>query len=115
MALARQSRSAEAAQVIAPVVKMQRDLNARNKGDRWLPLELAEALDAQALSDPQHRTALLREVATLVDGLVPAVRSLHDPDVAWADRQGAGRRLNHQRNLWRRVRASGSLPVILKR
>ena len=62
---------------------MQSDLNARNKGVRWLPLELAEALGAQALSDPQQRTALLREAATLVDGLVPTVRSLHDPNVTW--------------------------------
>ncbi|MBV8741467.1 MAG: hypothetical protein JOZ12_06745 [Sinobacteraceae bacterium] len=43
MALARQHKP-EAAQTIAPVVALQRELASRNHGDRWQPFELACAL-----------------------------------------------------------------------
>ena len=78
MAQARQGRSTEAAQTIAPIVKLQRELAARNHGDQWLPLELACALYAEALSDSKRGSALLREAAALVDGLAPTLRPLHD-------------------------------------
>jgi len=94
MALARQGRLDEAAQVIGPVVKFQRELAAKNHGDRWQPLELASALYAEALSDPKHAAGLLREAAALMDGLAPSLRGLHDVR-QWRDRirraqQGAG-------------------------
>ena len=78
MAQARQGRPTEAAQTIAPIVKLQRELAAKNHGDQWLPLELAGALYAEALSDSKRGAALLREAAALVDGLAPALRPLHD-------------------------------------
>ncbi len=78
MAQARQGRMADAAQTMAPVVKFQRELAARNHGDQWLPLELARALYAQSLSDPARSAALLREAAKLVDGLAPTILALHD-------------------------------------
>ena len=78
MALARQGKNAEAAQTIAPVVKFQRELATRNHGDRWLPLELAAALYAQALIDIKHGAEALHEAATLVDGLPATIRNLHD-------------------------------------
>lgn len=78
LAQARQGHTSEAAQTIAPVVKFQRELAARNRGDRWQPQELAAALFAQALADPTHRAALLHESRALIDGLVPEVRATHD-------------------------------------
>jgi len=78
MAVARQGRPAEAAQIIAPWVTYQRELAAKNHGNQWLPLELAAALYAEALGDAQRRPALLREAAALVDNLAPPLRPLHD-------------------------------------
>jgi len=78
VALAREGHIDEAAQVIAPVVKFQRELAARNHGDRWQPVELARALFAQALTDKTRSTALLREAAALLDATPPAIRNLHD-------------------------------------
>ena len=78
VAIARQGRLEEAAQTIAPVVRFQRELAARNHGDRWQPLELASALYAQALSDPKRSPALLREAALLLAGLAPELHSVYD-------------------------------------
>jgi hypothetical protein len=78
MTLARQGRLAEAARAIAPVVKFQRELAARNHGDRWQPLELAAALYAEALSEPDRSPALLREAATLLDALPAEIRGAYD-------------------------------------
>lgn len=61
-----------------PVVTMYRGLEKRNRGDRGLPLEFAEALYAQSLSGSRHRAALLREASGLVDHLIPAIARLHD-------------------------------------
>ncbi|MBV8974792.1 MAG: hypothetical protein JOY74_06690, partial [Sinobacteraceae bacterium] len=78
LAQVRQGRRDAAAQTIAPVVKFQRELAARNRGDRWQPQELAAALYAQAVTDPANRTALLGEAARLIDGLAPEIRATHD-------------------------------------
>jgi hypothetical protein len=78
MSVARQGRFAEAAQIIAPVVNLQRELAAKNHGDQWLTVELATALYAQALSDPHDRAALLREAAAKLDAAPPALKSLRD-------------------------------------
>ena len=93
LALVRQGKSAEAAQLIGPVVKFQRELAARNHGDQWLPIELASALYAQGLVDAQSRAAHLREAATLLDAAPVALRNVHDVR-HWRERiaaaQGAG-------------------------
>ena len=78
LAQVRNGHASEAASTIAPVVKFERELAARNHGDRWQPQELAAALYVQALTDPSRRPALLHEAAGLVDGLVPEVRATHD-------------------------------------
>ena len=78
MAQARQGRMSEAAQTIGPVVKFLRELAAKNHGDQWLPLELAGALYAEALSDPARSAALLGEAAALVNGLSPQLRTVYD-------------------------------------
>ena len=78
LAQARQGHTSDAAQIIAPVVKYQRELATKNHGDRWLPVELAAALYAQALTDPHKSAALLHEAAALIEGLAPELRSVHD-------------------------------------
>jgi hypothetical protein len=78
MAQARQGHTGDAAKTIGPVVKFDRELAARNHGDQWVPLDLASALYAQALAEPQQRAALLREAAALIDGLAPELKPLHD-------------------------------------
>ena len=78
MAQARQGHLAEAARTIAPVVKFERELAAKNHGDAWIPFELACALYAEALGSPGRRTELLQEATGLMDGLSPEVRATHD-------------------------------------
>jgi tetratricopeptide (TPR) repeat protein len=78
MAIARQGRLDEAAQMIAPVVKFHRELAAKNHGDEWQNVEFAGALYAQALTDKTHAAALLREAAAKMDALPPAMRGMHD-------------------------------------
>jgi tetratricopeptide (TPR) repeat protein len=78
MSIARQGRVAEAAHLIAPVVKFQRELAAKNHGDQWQTVELAAALCAQALTDKRRSPALLREAAAKIDALPAALRGLHD-------------------------------------
>jgi hypothetical protein len=85
MAVARQGKLREAADIIAPWVKFQRELARRNQGDRWQPLELAAALYAEALTDPQRRQALLQEAEGLVDHLGEPIRPLHDVRL-WRER-----------------------------
>ncbi|GAC1667079.1 MAG: hypothetical protein NVS9B2_08070 [Steroidobacteraceae bacterium] len=91
MALARQGRHAEAAQAIAPVVKFQRGLAARNHGDEWQNVELAAALYAQALTDKNRGTALLNEAAAKLDSLPATMRNLHDVR-QWRERIRAAER-----------------------
>lgn len=78
MALARQGKLREAAQVIDPVVRFDEGLLARNHGDVWVPLELAHALYAQSLADPARSAALRRRAAALLKGLPPRLQKLRD-------------------------------------
>jgi hypothetical protein len=78
MALASGGKLADAAQVIAPVVQFERELAAKNHGDQWLAVELADALYAEALADKKESAALLREAARLLDGTASTVRDTHD-------------------------------------
>jgi len=89
MAQAREGKLTAAAATLAPVLKMQRDLRARNKSDAWLPLELARALYAQSLIEPARAPALLKEAAQLLEGLTPAVRQLPEPQL-WRARIARG-------------------------
>jgi hypothetical protein len=84
LAQARQGRIAEAKATIEPVVKLQRDLAARNHGDQQQRIELAGALYVQALTDPARRSALLGESRRLLDGLPATVKALNSTRF-WAD------------------------------
>ena len=94
MALAPQGKTAEAAKLIAPVVKYERGLVARNHGDAWVPFELAAALYAQALTDRTQAPALLRDAAGLLDSLPAEVRGMHDTRV-WRELVAAERSRMH--------------------
>jgi hypothetical protein len=87
MSLARQGRTADATQVINPVVQLHRELAARNHGDQWQHVELASALYAQALVDQPRRVALLKEAGKLVDSTPAEMRELHSVRL-WRDRIG---------------------------
>jgi hypothetical protein len=65
----RLGRTGDAARTIEPVVKFQRELAGRNRGDRWVPFDLACALYVEALSDHSQRAALLHEAGGLMEGL----------------------------------------------
>ena len=78
MALARQGKLREAAQVIDPVVAFESDLIARDHGDVWVPYELARSLYAQALAEPTRREALLKKAGALLNGLSPRLQNLHE-------------------------------------
>jgi hypothetical protein len=78
MALARQGKLRQAAQVIDPVVTFEQSLLARNHGDVWVPYELARALYAQALVEPAQRDVPLKRAAALLSSLPPRLQRLHD-------------------------------------
>ncbi len=90
-ALARQGHAAQALEVIDPVVKLHRELAARNHGDQWQGVELASALYVEALADPPRRAALLGEAAALVNSVPAAMRALHSVR-RWHDRIAEGQR-----------------------
>ncbi len=94
MAVARQGRMDEAAKLIAPVVKFERGLAARNHGDAWVPVELASALYAQALTDRAQSPALLREASALLDSVPAEMRNIHDVKV-WREFIAAERAATH--------------------
>ena len=83
-ALARQGRLEEARTLLAPAVRFQRELLARNKTDVWLHFELARVLYAQALSEPAHRAALLKEAAAEIAATPREIAAT--PIVAWLKR-----------------------------
>jgi tetratricopeptide (TPR) repeat protein len=76
MSLAQQHKTDEAAQVIAPYIKVERRLAAKNHGDVWVPIELAGLLYVQALTDAKQHDSLLKEATALIDSTPTTVRSL---------------------------------------
>jgi hypothetical protein len=76
MALAREDKTREAAEVLTPVIKLQRELAARNHDDQWQHIELAAALYAQSLLDPARRGVLLAEARKLLAALPDEMRGL---------------------------------------
>ena len=77
LALAGEGRTAEARQMIEPIVKFHRELAAHNHGDQQQRFELARTLYAQAVIEPPNRLALLREAAALLDAVPAEMRTLH--------------------------------------
>jgi hypothetical protein len=75
---ARLGRDAEAQQLLAPVLKLHRDLYARgtDNEDQSQRLEFAAALYASALVSPNQRASQLAQAASLLDGLPAGMRNL---------------------------------------
>jgi hypothetical protein len=84
LAQARQGRIAEARATIEPVVELQREFAARNRGDVQQRIEMASALFVQSLTDPGRRAALLREARALLDSLPAEAKALYTTRL-WAD------------------------------
>lgn len=78
LALARQGKFREAAQVASTVVSFEEKLLARDHGDVWVPYDLARALYTQALADPAKHSVLIERAAALLDRLPPRLQRLHD-------------------------------------
>jgi tetratricopeptide (TPR) repeat protein len=76
MIAARLGHSAEAQQIIEPVLKFHRGLYARGHDDLGQRIQLARALYASALAGGAQRSPSLKEAAALVDGLPPMMRQL---------------------------------------
>ncbi|MBS0366618.1 MAG: hypothetical protein JSR67_12430 [Proteobacteria bacterium] len=83
-AQARQGKFAQARATLAPALKSQRELLARNKTDVWLHFELARVLYAQALAEPERRAALLKEAGAQIAVSPPQVAAT--PLVGWLRR-----------------------------
>jgi hypothetical protein len=75
MTQARLGHRADAARTLAPVLKLGRDTARRNRGDAWVPVDLAKALYVQSLTEPEHRAALLAEATRLLSGLAPQLQA----------------------------------------
>jgi hypothetical protein len=74
--LARLGRQTEAQQVLAPALKLHRELNAHPHDDALERVELARALYALSLADSKQSAAALKEAADLVDKSPESVRRL---------------------------------------
>ena len=75
---ARQGHLADAEQTIKPIADFERKLAARNRTDRWVPVELAAALYAQALAEPAQRAALLAEAGRLLSAAPAEMHTAQD-------------------------------------
>jgi len=89
MTLAGEGKRGEAARIIDPVVAMDVAMEQKNRSDAWLPLEVAGALYAQSLAEPQRRASLLQGAAQRIAHLKPAIAALHDTRW-WQSRIEAG-------------------------
>jgi tetratricopeptide (TPR) repeat protein len=74
---ARLGHTAEARQIIDPVLKFHRELYARPNDDLTQHFQLARAMYASALASPEpKRSRELKEAAEIIDSFPPTVRQL---------------------------------------
>ena len=86
MIAVRLGRDEEARRIIEPILKFHRALYARKDNeDLRQHIELAHALYVAALAEPKQKASLLREAATIMDSLPPAMRRLNSNRV-WRER-----------------------------
>lgn len=76
IALARTGRSDEARQTIEPALKVLRDRLAKGGESQVIKIELARALYAAALANPERSKALLDEARAVYNGLEPEMREM---------------------------------------
>ena len=85
IALAGAGRPQDAARVLAPALKLERELYGRNRDNEDQRLEFATTLYAEALVDKERHAALLEQAAAIVAGLPAEMRGLRTVGI-WADR-----------------------------
>ena len=74
---ARLGRSAEARELLEPVLKLHRGMSARKDNDSMNQrIEFAYALYVSALATPEQRSSQLAQAAALVDSVPPDMRSM---------------------------------------
>jgi hypothetical protein len=78
LALVRQGKNAEAVATIDPVLKFERSLAQRNRGDQWVAFELARALYVKALTDPKRAPPILSEAGAWLNKLPAAIGTLSE-------------------------------------
>ncbi len=74
LAIARQGRQREAADILLPATKFHRDIQARGSDDLVLKVQWSRALLAAALTNPGERKSMLAEAASTFDSLPPGMR-----------------------------------------
>jgi hypothetical protein len=75
---ARLGKESEARELIAPVLKLHRDLASRaDNEDQMQRLEFAYALYASAVATPAQKNADLARATSLIEALPPSLRALH--------------------------------------
>jgi len=89
IAQARLGRPDEARRTLAPTLKLLREQAGNDEAAALVGLTLAKALYAQALSDPDQRTALLREADVLLTALPVQMQALRSVAV-WRQRIANG-------------------------
>jgi tetratricopeptide (TPR) repeat protein len=96
MILARQGKSADAQQAVAPALNLYRDLHVdKDNEDLTLRIELAQALLASAMADGGKEAASLAEAAALIDRLPSSMRQLRSTQLVRkmiAEEQGGRRK-----------------------
>jgi tetratricopeptide (TPR) repeat protein len=73
-AMARQGRTKEAGEIVRPVLRFNREVQARRSDDLVQQVHLARALLVSALASPSERQAHLAEAAAIMDRLPPAMK-----------------------------------------
>jgi hypothetical protein len=85
IAMSRLGQTAEARELVYPIVEWQRARFARNHDDALQRLDYASALYALALADGGHRSELLNQAASIIAALPAEMRSLKSTRM-WMDR-----------------------------
>ena len=88
MALARLGKTAEAATILGPTLRLERDLYARNHDYERQRLDYATALYAHALAEPAARAASLNEANRILHALPAEMQALTSVK-RWQQRVGA--------------------------
>ena len=92
IAIARLGRTAEARELVYPIVEWQRARFARNHDDAHQRLDYASALYALALADGGRRSELLNQAASIIAALPAEMKSLKSTRM-WMARVQAERRI----------------------
>jgi hypothetical protein len=88
IATSRLGQTSEARALVTPIVERQRARFARNHDDAQQRLDYASALYALALTDPAHRSEMLRQASSIIAALPGEMQALKSTKM-WRDRVAA--------------------------